>query len=647
MVKLLDIVKKFCSKTNFNINTDKSVYTCNLPTVADIEWEFKGSKSNLKKTVGTEANRFLGVWITLDLNWDVQYGKAVNNLKMNLSKLGDINFSIGQRITILNSIIFPYIRYGMSYVNYSNDQINEMEKLVNFQFNSKLGINLNVSKERYFGHNRDGGMGLISLKDMQKISYLTSILNRGVNFDSVYPRVLFGENYLVRVEKSSRQQSLYILNNGSIENMYDLASSIGYTLAGWTEPMDQREYDYKLGEDEDEQEKEDYIKRIKAEKIKKYTLIGTDGSFTDDGKAGCGVSFHTTIEEGKLFWRTTLCQTGLGAELEAILYAITYVPEKLDILIASDSLNSINLIKKTHYSNRERNSLEEYPIVENIKAVIEKRSGEVLIEYVPAHQGEDSTKHKIDKINERNAQINIDYGWRAAEKFMFVNKEADRVADKGTKNIRDCFQPGSVEKGFPEIYLIDPEGFPIGGNYKGLLKKILNLKNINNLGKRYHHDTTEFIKYNSINKKFKNKLLEFDFKLKAGNLNFGYQKNRLCPNNFKNYYHAFKSISDPSSFCEFGCCNENEVLNDKHLFNSCKNEEIVTIRKSILENTKKVLVTNNFIKKRKLESKVEEMKEWWEIANYESYKENKDIIDVIITEEDLPNNYLKVVDDCT
>lgn len=35
------------------------------------------------------------------------------------------------------------------------------------------------------------------------------------------------------------------------------------------------------------------------------------------------------------------------------------------------------------------------------------RSGETLLEYVPAHQGEESRKGNEDKINTRNPEINM------------------------------------------------------------------------------------------------------------------------------------------------------------------------------------------------------------------------------------------------
>jgi len=61
----------------------------------------------------------------------------------------------------------------------------------------------------------------------------------------------------------------------------------------------------------------------------------------------------------------------------------------VNLVIATDSVNSINLIHKDKWTYKDKLSSEEYPIIANIRHVLNQRTEAAAItniEYIPAHQ---------------------------------------------------------------------------------------------------------------------------------------------------------------------------------------------------------------------------------------------------------------------
>lgn len=638
MTKMIQIVSKFCDNTGFDINLEKTKYTTNSEREYSTPLSWRGSP--LATINKNDAFKYLGLWISLDLAWDNLQKKLISNLAMNLNKLKSKRFNTMQRISLINSIAIPYIRYSMNFVKLPEEFVSTLDSMISTHLNCFLGVQYNLKKERYYGDHKDGLLGLLSLKDVQIQAFTSSILNRGINFNSQFPK------QILKLNKDLIDTYLQWSNSpfpftDSTHELELILNKLNLETIGWDDIIGTRTYKSRL--DTNVATKVPNLESNELTKINfeydDYILVGTDGSKTEEG-TGCGYSFG-----GKPIYdhssRASYADTNLSAELESIVLAITSVPSNTNILIASDSLVSINLINSLSFSNKQRNGLQEYPIVALIQHLIKSREGKTLIEYVPAHQGEKSRKHKIDDITKRNNEIDSKYGINTHLQFKRVNQVADYRAGLGTHMPLRTYD--SIPKGYPEI-CVRPinRAFPRGGDIKGLIKSILADQNRSaflNLTKLT--DNPNAPKLSQILPPFQNELFSFVFKLRAGNLNFGYHKDRLTPLITDKSFHSFSSIRNPSSFCEFECCNFNHVLNDTHLFTQCQHPPIKLMRENMLTSIQNMLLQDEDITKRGLQTEANEFPSWFHMdENYAIFQYNQEIWEAYDTNELLPEEFI-------
>jgi len=84
--KLMNIVREFCKETGFDLNVTKTISTSTKLITQPIHWTTLDD--NREMTINScnknQANRFLGLWTALDLNWEEQKKLLQQNLNRNL-----------------------------------------------------------------------------------------------------------------------------------------------------------------------------------------------------------------------------------------------------------------------------------------------------------------------------------------------------------------------------------------------------------------------------------------------------------------------------------------------------------------------------------------------------------------------------------
>jgi rRNA maturation endonuclease Nob1 len=446
-------------------------------------------------------------------------------------------------------------------------------------------------------------------------------MERGINFPHQHPSKLFEINYQSNV--------MYNHPYNSINSLNKYLSKIGLKTDGWLEPEGNRKYllDNNISEEKIAEISNTFNKinpKYTFIDNKPYFIVGTDGSLFEDGKAGIGISFGPDIT-ANIGLRTECTDTSLGAELEAILRAIYVTPSIHNLLIITDSLNSIKILSGK-IDNKVRR-MEEYPIICNILYLIDNRVGDVKFEHIYSHQDNKNNTN----ITNRNNEIIEKYDKNNLKYFISLNILADINAKVGASSIcRDIKKPTI---GFPKVYLVKDEKNKqlftgtkkiLGGGYKYIIDKNINIINVNNLCKLLGKIDINFLRYSKIYDCLQGMLGSFPFKLRSGTLDFGVTRNRTigC---IRNSYNAFKTIANPSSFCELGCSKE-EVLNDAHIFNSCKNKELTEIRDKTYQIMRDTITKMpEIIKKNK--GKLVTRLDFWNNTQYSKYVQENDYLE--------------------
>jgi hypothetical protein len=129
---LLQAINSFCLNNYFNLNVNKCMYTTNNIPKA-INWNNNdGNKIPIPICKGNQTDKYLGLLISLDLNWNDQMNSIRRNLNLNLTKIKENRFTFTQRISIINKLIIPYMRYSMSFVKYRKEFLEELDKQLIF-----------------------------------------------------------------------------------------------------------------------------------------------------------------------------------------------------------------------------------------------------------------------------------------------------------------------------------------------------------------------------------------------------------------------------------------------------------------------------------------------------------------------------------
>lgn len=464
------------------MNAPKSCLTTNREPY-ELTWiNKKKEQVKITRVPKEEAVRFLGIWISLTLEWEKQRNVLLGAVIPSLYKLRNRKeFDLQQKVTIINLLIIPLIRFYMQFVVFDKETINTINESIKITLNISSNNNLDTNILRFCMPKELGGLNLNFLEDIQKVAYATNILNLGINFNHEYPRKAI-------IERKKSKESLFNEGKenkmkGMIENLRDIIVPLCFTTEGWNLPLEERQYLYEGIEQERlELSKWKITKNKEEEELlndTEYDIIGTDGSYDEkstDMKVGSAI---VTNNINNKHWQSRFTNTNLGAELEAILVAISTYDDTRNIIIATDSLNSINLIKKKNWKSKEKYNSEEYPIIENIQHNIKKREEKgfkVVFEHVRSHQDSKKSEKDIKKIEKRKEEMDKKYE-NSAEIFKEINILADEEANKGRKT---QLQPiNELTKGMPMIVLkkLNENKF-ITGNFKGIIKNILKQRRI-------------------------------------------------------------------------------------------------------------------------------------------------------------------------
>lgn len=496
--KIYKIITDFCDYTGSKINAAKSRYTYNNTKGTEYNTlTFEGQK--IKKLSRNEHYKYLGIMINLTLDWDKQKEVLEKSFIRHMNMLKGKRITAEQKINIINIIANAKIAYRMQVVDFDPEWIAKLDNAAMEVARLAIGLPGNTDKEVIWGERKYGGRGLQNLGDLQKAININTTLTHLLNTNNYVKTILLDtipKNYVSTQQaftemqppvdaKPSNNPICTMLRacaqlNVSIHetNFYKTISHINnnkstiYTKmrlfeCGFKNVNNLFNYNNQFLTIEDFKDKSFNIPPTLHQELKTeltttdgslkemysqtdrslpYDLpkhntkdvvifAATDGSTTEDGKAGAGIYFGKNKASNQSL-RLYGTQQNDAAELFAVDALIEMVPPNITLKIITDSESTINLITSFPKLTRSQiGKINNRSMIRRIWKNINTKNIKHELIHVYSHIEEKLTKGSPKQREEWKKKIEarkkaIGAKWNA---YIQLNEGADTLAKLATQ----------------------------------------------------------------------------------------------------------------------------------------------------------------------------------------------------------------------
>ncbi|MCE3012070.1 MAG: reverse transcriptase family protein, partial [Proteobacteria bacterium] len=181
---LLKIVEEWCKNTGMRLNPSKCTYTYKeQPTInpTNPTYTLKACNQEIPQVSWNKSQRLLGLEVNLDLDWSDQENKSIDQFNTDLLKIYNTCLNFKQKAKVINLVFAPKIYYRMAYFMYTKNSLDLLNKLATDTVKSTAHLPGNTADHLLWRSPRSGGVGLSNLEDHNKATFLTTVINHGLN----------------------------------------------------------------------------------------------------------------------------------------------------------------------------------------------------------------------------------------------------------------------------------------------------------------------------------------------------------------------------------------------------------------------------------------------------------------------------------
>lgn len=184
--ELLNLGNDFFNAYQLEINVkgkDKTVYTHNEDGDYSLEYiDFRGNQVVIPFLSSHEHYPYLGIWISLTLDWSKQTEMLRKSMWRHIDLIKDRAITTEQKITMTNMLLIPHMAYRMTVATIDAKKIREWNRTIGKVINNSMGlVNWLAGWNTLYLDQEQGGLGLISLEDTQIINIVAGTLSFGAN----------------------------------------------------------------------------------------------------------------------------------------------------------------------------------------------------------------------------------------------------------------------------------------------------------------------------------------------------------------------------------------------------------------------------------------------------------------------------------
>lgn len=418
----VDKLNKFLNHYGLKLGIDaertKTVYTHNEENKAYKLTYQTDSAITIPQMKPSEWYKYLGVWISLDLNWNKQMIVSKTQLKNQIKHLQRKCFTVKQCVDIANIVLSTPIDYRLNIIDMPKQWKTTIEREISRFIYRKLGVRSEGSAMHLQHPFEEASFNVKSTHDSNILGRIRTILNQFINGDDQYAKDIWEFNIsnaevpYTQLKHQMKQIELDIEHNTNacddgdqlIHHFADPTSIAIYnargpmTLAdvitpeGTVKSPSQSKKDkfpgtinamnlnaMKAHQRLTSALTEPFTHEIKAE-IKQIMsppmitplasnhhynkqeelMVWIDGSFIKSkNKAAYAIAFaesHPNNTSGAVFEE----QTNNNAELQALIWALTAIPPNTKIAVYTDSMlvvNTINNIRTNSHNQMQYQNL--------------------------------------------------------------------------------------------------------------------------------------------------------------------------------------------------------------------------------------------------------------------------------------------------
>jgi hypothetical protein len=195
--RALDLFSEFCNYHGMTIAVDradaavklKTVYTCmNDDSMADAAETIHvtspdGSTTSVPRIAATQHYRYLGVWISLSLDWSKHIAEVDAKVVRYTNFLTNRCFTAAQCVLALNRILAPRASYGFTVVDVPERKLKSWDKRIASTVHRKLRMTTLRSPNMLHATCEQGGLALLSLRHLHTALHYMSTYQALNNLD--------------------------------------------------------------------------------------------------------------------------------------------------------------------------------------------------------------------------------------------------------------------------------------------------------------------------------------------------------------------------------------------------------------------------------------------------------------------------------
>ena len=145
--QLADIVSEFCESLNIGINADKTIYVTTDTTAPDIEiynWKTR-SKTTCKRKGPNDPVRYLGVHLTMTLNWKTSINKIEHTIRDLARNIVHSPLNYPQALRAANMVIGGYTNFHFQFVPIPPSTLQKWDNTILSALSKKTGCPENIA----------------------------------------------------------------------------------------------------------------------------------------------------------------------------------------------------------------------------------------------------------------------------------------------------------------------------------------------------------------------------------------------------------------------------------------------------------------------------------------------------------------------
>jgi hypothetical protein len=405
---------------NIKLGVTKCAYSTNAEDKASLWYKH----SQLPTLDQNEPYKYLGIWISLSLNWDYHLEYMLEKFDAKIKKIKSLPVAAEAKTAILNATALAMVGYTMQVMKIPKSLLDRINLAVTELFTAWAHIPRTMPKSLLFLSKSKGGCGLLDMHDLQAQRYISSALKCFFNS----PNPIINHIAQVVIEESLHGERIHRIQTSKLRN-WDTPSpncTHGVYPMNWLLSLAPK--DLELHDTHKKMSTSEFLVLVQGVP-KHFTqnstgrkLIFTDGGETDNTPTAA-VVFGEIEQQNIKILLPQFYADSFSKELIAILTAIAKTTPENHCTIITDSMSILRTKRNKVHSNNAHPWL---------TALLPKLPTNAML-YIPSHQSQKLAANK-EKWQRTFSSLKIKYGVDFSL-YSHGNMLADSLASRLDSNV--------------------------------------------------------------------------------------------------------------------------------------------------------------------------------------------------------------------